>query len=112
MKKLVSTLALLLLLGASAQVSAHGDGHGVISDQEAVLAAATTVKKMTFKDFGFEAGKLGDQWKSVTHENVTLIDIIDGNFLLEVKHPETSETIYIQITKSGQAIAATEANPS
>ncbi len=112
MKQLISILAALVIITGSSQVSAHGGGHGIISDQEAVLVAATTVKKMTFKDFGFDVGKLGEQWKSISHENVTLIDIIGGNFLLEVKHPETSETIYLQVTKSGQAVAATESKPS
>ncbi|WJG09216.1 DUF6488 family protein [Aliiglaciecola sp. LCG003] len=56
MKKLLSVLAFCSVMICSNAI-AHSD-HGIISGQAAVNIVNKSIPKMTFKEFGFEVGKL------------------------------------------------------
>ncbi|WP_223670396.1 DUF6488 family protein [Kangiella shandongensis] len=103
MKHIVSIGFFVMLIGFSQLATAHGD-HGVISGHQAVAIASKTIKQMTFKDFGFEPGKLTKEWKSVNEGNINVLNIIEGHYIVEASNPENDSKLYFQISPNGEVI--------
>lgn len=107
MKFFKRTILLLSLITPTSVVLAHGD-HGVISEQSAKQIANKTVQQMTFKDFGYQPGKLDASWKSVQTSDIKVVDIGDGFYLLRVTQGETKQSLSMKIALTGQVLEVTE----
>ncbi|MBV1931231.1 MAG: hypothetical protein KUG71_05895 [Porticoccaceae bacterium] len=57
MKKILRTMLLLTLITPANMGLAHSD-HSTIDAQSAIQIANKSVQQMTFKDLGYQAGKL------------------------------------------------------
>ena len=108
MNKLISIVALCgaLLTG---NVQAHGD-HGVISGQKAVSIAATHIQKMTFKDAGFEVGKLDESWKNIDKSQLSIASVEDNFYVVSASNASNEDKLYFQIAKNGQVLAVKNKN--
>ena len=108
MNKLISIVALCgaLLTG---NVQAHGN-HGVISGQKAVSIAATHIQKMTFKDAGFEVGKLDESWKNIDKSQLSIASVEDNFYVVSASNPSNENKLYFQIAKNGQVVAVKNKN--
>jgi len=108
MNKLISIVALGGAMLTS-NVQAHGD-HGVISGQKAVRIAATPIQKMTFKDAGFEVGKLDESWKNIDKSQLSITSVEDNFYVISASNPSNENKLYFQIAKNGQVIAVKDKN--
>jgi hypothetical protein len=108
--KLVLRTILLLTLTIPASVLMAHDDHGAISEDSAVQIANKTVKQMTFRDMGFQAGQLDSGWKSVSIENIDVVDSRDGFYVVRVTNKSAQETVYLKIGMKGNVIEATGTN--
>ncbi|MBV2130310.1 MULTISPECIES: DUF6488 family protein [Chromatiaceae] len=106
MKKLLSALILCSVL-LSVNVKAHSD-HDEISGQQAVSVALKSVKQMTFKDMGFEAGKLDESWKAVSAEQFSVVSIEDGYYVVSGKNGD--KTLFFKISNSGRMLDVKTSN--
>lgn len=89
---------------------AHGD-HGSISESSAVYIANNAVKKMTFKDMGFQVGKLEESWKSIPAEDVKVIEVGEGFYLISARNQESKKEIFLKIDETGQVLDVYGNNP-
>lgn len=108
MKKLLSVLALCSTIFCS-NVAAHSD-HGVISGQAAINIVSKSLPQMTFKEFGFEVGKLGASWKLLTSSDMSVVSVEDSFYIVSANNTETESTIYFQIANNGQVMDVTHKN--
>ncbi len=109
MKQLIRTIFLLTLITPAGAVIAHSD-HGAISEESAIQIASKTVKQMTFKDMGYEAGRLDAGWKSVPIEDIEVVDVGDGFYVVSVTNKETQESVYFKIGANGKVLEARDTN--
>lgn len=109
MKLVLRTILLLTLTTPVSVVMAHND-HGAINEDAAIQIANRTVKKMTFKDMGFQAGQLDSGWKSVSIENIDVVDSRDGFYVVSVSHQNTQEMVYFKIGLRGRVLEARNTN--
>lgn len=100
MNKLI-LIALVCITIMSTGVLAHS-GHGHINDQQAISIAAKSIKKLAFKDYGFEIGKLNDSWKSISSDAFTIAN--EGADYYIIQASNDSEQVYFKITKNGQLL--------
>jgi len=111
MKKLLTVLTICsgLICG---NVAAHGDHNRptIVSEQAAISIANKSLAQMTFKEFGFEVGKLDDSWKSVTSTNFTVVSVQDSFYIVSANNTENDSTIYFQINKNGQVLEVSHKN--
>lgn len=103
MNKLLAVLVICSALFA-VKSFAHGD-HGVISGQKALSIAAKAINKMTFKDLGFEVGKLDGSWKAIDNTQLSIVSIEDTFFLVSATNSSNDEKVYFKIAKNGQVLA-------
>ena len=108
MNKLISIVALCGAL-LTVNVQAHGD-HGVISGQKAVSIAATHIQKMTFKDAGFEVGKLDESWKNIDKSQISIEVVEEHYYIVSASNPSNEGRLYFQIAKNGQVKAVKDIN--
>jgi hypothetical protein len=94
-------IALVCISLMSTGVLAHSD-HGHVSDQQAISIAAKSIKKLAFKDYGFEVGKLNDSWKGISSEAFTVVNESDDTFIIQASND--SEQVYFKIAKNGQLL--------
>ena len=106
MKLFLRTLLLLTLITPAGLVMAHSD-HGAINEQTAIQIAGKAVQQMTFKDMGYQAGKLDASWKAVQTSDIEVVEVTDGFYLLRVIHSETKKSLSLKIAFSGQVLEAT-----
>ncbi|MCU7976138.1 DUF6488 family protein [Shewanella sp. SW36] len=108
MKKLITVVALCgLLMNGSAL--AHAD-HGVMSGQGAIKVAAKSLNQMTFKDFGFEVGKLDGSWKDVPESQLSIVTF-EGNFyVVSAVNPTTKKQVFLKIASNGELLAVNDSN--
>ena len=109
MKLILRTILLLTLTTPASVLMAHDD-HGSISEDAAVQIANKTVKQMTFKNMGFQAGQLDSGWKSVSIENIDVVDSRDGFYVVRVTNKSAQETVYLKIGMKGNVIEAKGTN--
>lgn len=101
------TLILIMLVHSHLAIS-HGD-HGSINGQQAISISQKVIKQMTFKDFGFQAGKLSEPWKAITYDNINVVNIIEGHYIVKASLNE-DDSLYLQIAPNGQVIEVKKQN--
>lgn len=109
MKLFLRTIFLLALITPAGVAIAHSD-HGAISEQSAIQIASKTVKQMTFKDMGYQAGQLDAGWKSVSSEDIEVVDIRDGFYVVSATNKEAKKSVYFKIGANGQVLQARDTN--
>lgn len=90
-------------------VQAHAD-HDVISGQKAISMSATLIKKMTFKDAGYEVGKLDESWKNIDKSQLSIARVEDNFYIVSASNPSSENKLYFQIAKNGQVMAVKNIN--
>jgi hypothetical protein len=108
MKILTTTLLFITLLGQG-NVLAHSD-HSVISGQTALSIASKTAKQLTFKDFGFEVGKLDASWKELKDSNYSVVEVLEDSYIISAKNTVNENTIFFRIAKNGQILNIKNSN--
>lgn len=109
MKTFLRTLLLLTLITPASMVLAHSD-HSTIDAQSAIQIASKSIQQMTFKDLGYQAGKLDANWKAVPIEDIEVIDFREGVYVLSAANKATNKSLYLKITVTGQLLEAIESN--
>lgn len=106
-----NVLLAVLFCGAlmSSGAIAHGD-HGVISGQTAIGIAAKSVKQMTFKDFGFEVGKLDESWKTLSTDKFSVVAVEDGFYVVSASNTAAKELVFFKIANNGQLLDVKASN--
>jgi hypothetical protein len=97
-------LACVVLLSAfigQGNALAHG-GHGDIDGKTALRVASKSVKQLTFKDFGFEVGKLDASWTELTASNFSVVEVLEDSYIISAKNMASKKTIFFQIAHNGQ----------
>ena len=87
----------------SGNALAHGD-HGVISGQKAISIAAKSVKQMTFKDFGFEVGKLDESWKDLSPEEFSVVSVEEEFYVVSASSSDAAKQAFFKIANNGQVL--------
>ena len=82
---------------------AHGD-HGKISAKQAIQVANKVTQKLTFKDLGFNVGKLDESWKALTTEEFKLYAAQDNRYKVSAFNKDKNKVIYFLMTMSGELL--------
>jgi len=109
MKNFLRTLLLLTIITPASMVLAHSN-HGTIDAQSAIQIASKSIQQMTFKDLGYQAGKLDASWKSVPIEDIEVIDSKEGFYVLRAANKSTNKSLYLKISVTGKVLKARENN--
>ena len=105
-------LVCVALLGAfiwQGNVLAHSD-HGVINSQTALKIASKSTKQLAFGDFGFEVGKLDPSWVELENSNFSVVDVLEGSYIISAENVAKDKTIFFQIANSGQVLKVKNSN--
>lgn len=105
MKVIVNIILIISLIGHCAAF-AH-EGHNDITEETALNIVNKSVKQHTFKDFGYEVGKLDASWKSVTRHNLKTVKKVDKSFIISAANIISDTVIYFHIEKNGKIRAVT-----
>ncbi|MDP4639652.1 MAG: DUF6488 family protein [Pseudomonadales bacterium] len=105
MNQLLRTLLLVILITPAGLAMAHSD-HGTISADAAVQIAYKTVQQMTFKDSGYPLGKLDNSWKSVNPDDIEVVEVGDGYYVLRISQSESKQFLLMKIAATGQVVEA------
>ena len=98
-------IILIILLFNTGSVFAHG-AHGKISAKEAIQVAIKTTQKLTFKDFGFEVGKLNGSWKKLSKNDFKLYAVQANRYIVSASNKTNNKTIYFLMSMSGEILKA------
>lgn len=102
MKVIIRTLLLVAFIGQGVAI-AHV-GHDVISNETALNIASKSVKQLTFKDFGYEVGKLDASWKLLSESSFSVVEVLEETVIVSATNTPKSEIIYFEIAKNGQVL--------
>jgi hypothetical protein len=103
MKVIIGTLLLFACIVQSAAF-AH-QGHNEITSETALSIASKSVQQLTFKDFGYEVGKLDASWKSETDVNSNVIEVTENAFIVRSTNASNNKIIYFEIAKNGKILS-------
>jgi hypothetical protein len=101
--KILTRAVLFIALIGQGNAFAHSN-HNVISGQTALGVASKSVKQLTFKDFGFEVGKLDASWKALKDSHFSVVDVLEDSFIISAKNIASDNTIFFQIANNGQIL--------
>ena len=102
MKKLILTFLIAFLFNSGFAL-AH-DGHGKISSKAAIQIAVKVTQQLTFKDFGFDVGKLDKSWKELTTDDFKLFSAQTNRYIISGIKKVNNDTIYFLMSLSGEVI--------
>ena len=102
MKILIYTILLITLIKQGA-VYAH-QGHNEISSKDAIYIASKSVKQLTFKDLGYDVGKLESSWKSLNDSNFNVLKVLETTFIISATNSSNGQVIYFEIAKNGKVM--------
>mgnify|MGYP000398018506 CR=1 FL=1 len=103
MKVIIRTLLLVVFIVQGAAF-AH-EGHNEISHDTALNIANKSVQQLTFKDFGYEVGKLDASWKSLSSDSFSVFQVLEKTFVVSATNPSTKRVIYLEIAKNGKVLS-------
>lgn len=103
MKVITRALFLVTCIWQSAAF-AH-QGHNEITSETALNIASKSVQQLTFKDFGYQVGKLDASWKSATDSNFNVVEVLEKTFVVSATNSSNNEIIYFEIAKNGKVIS-------
>lgn len=103
MKVIIRTLLLVVCIVQSAAF-AH-QGHNEIKSETALIIANKSLQQLTFKDFGYQVGKLDASWKSVTDANFNIVEVLEKTFVVSATNSSTNEVIYFEIASNGRVLS-------
>jgi hypothetical protein len=113
-------LLILVLLSSlfSSYSFAHSDklkrmdhsSHGHMNDKTAISVVIQSVKKMAFRDLGYEVGLLPVSWENITVADVTLFSVTGDVYIVSAINAEINKTLYFQIADDGDVMAVSETN--
>ncbi len=66
--------------------------------------ANKSVKQLTFKDLGFEIGKLDASWKSLADSDYSVVQVLNKTFIGKATNAINNEVIYLEIAKNGKVL--------
>jgi len=101
-RTIISTAFLIVFMGLGIAV-AH-EGHETISSETAIKIANKSVKQLTFKDLGYEIGKLDTSWKSLTDTDFSMVQVLEKTFLVSATNTTNNNVIYLEIAKNGKVL--------
>jgi len=102
MKNIIAALFITLMFSTSSAF-AHDD-HRKISANAAIQIAAKATQQLTFKDFGFKVGKLGENWKDLTKDDFKLYAAEANRYIVSANNKAENKTIYFLMTMSGEVL--------
>lgn len=102
MKNLIVMLFVGLMLNTGTAL-AHGD-HGKISAKQAIQVANKVTQKLTFKDLGFNVGKLDESWKALSTEDFKLFAAQANRYIVSAFNKAENKTIYFLMTMNGEVL--------
>ena len=109
MKSLITALFITLMFSVSSAF-AHTE-HGKVSPKAAIQIAAKATQQLTFKDLGFNVGKLSENWKNLTTEDFKLHGAEANRYVVSANNKFENKTIYFLMTVSGEVLKVnSEAN--
>jgi hypothetical protein len=123
MIRTVITKALLIASVVSSVAFAH-QSHDTISSETALNIANKSLKQLTFKDLGFEVGKLDASWKLLSDSNLRVIQTLDKTFIISATNATNAtnatkatdtpskNVIYFEIAKNGKVLGVKESKDS
>ena len=100
----ISLITLLITSIGQGEAYAH-QGHNEISSETAINIAHKSVKQLTFKDFGYDVGKLDVSWKSLNDSSFSVLEVLEKRFIIVAINGSNDQTIYFEITKNGKVVS-------
>ncbi len=105
----VLSKALMIVSITSGVTFAH-QNHDVISSEMALNIANKSMKQLTFRDLGFEVGKLDASWKLLTDANFNVLQVLDKTFIIRATNTTSKNVVYFEIAKNGKVLSVKESN--
>ena len=112
MKMIIRTVvstALVIASIASSVAFAH-QNHDAINRETALNIANKVVKQLTFRDLGFEVGKLDASWKLLSDSNLRVVQTLDKTFIISATNTTSKNVIYFEIAKNGKVLGVKDNN--
>jgi len=96
----------ILLITLLKQITVHAhQGHNEISSDNAINIASKSLKKLTFKDLGYDVGKLEASWKSLNDSNFNVLEVLETTLIIRATNSLNDQVIYFEIAKSGKVLS-------
>ncbi|MDH5570677.1 MAG: DUF6488 family protein [Gammaproteobacteria bacterium] len=103
LKNIVFVISLLFI---SQLAYAHGDGHGPVSERQAIALASKTVSQFAGYDPGLGFGKLVESWRNISPGNKKMHQKGDGYYIVSIANDEQGKTLYVLLSISGEVYDA------
>ncbi|WP_434951381.1 DUF6488 family protein [Shewanella sp. HL-SH4] len=84
--------------------------HSHMNDEKVKGITITTIQKLTFKDLGYEVGKLPSSWESISTADVNIVSTHGGSYVVSATNSQTKKTIFFKIEEDGEVVAISESN--
>jgi len=81
-----------------------------MNEKKVISITIKTIHKMTFKDLGYEAGKLPSSWESINNADVNIVNFHEGSYVVSATNSQVKQTLYFRIDDDGDVIAVSENN--
>ena len=92
---------LLVFLFHSQTVLAHGDGHGPITEKQALTIATTAVAQLVESDAGLGFGQLKTSWNALPKSATRIQSKGAGYYIVGVAHEKEGRTLFVLISAEG-----------
>ncbi|WP_418357901.1 MULTISPECIES: DUF6488 family protein [Shewanella] len=84
--------------------------HSHLNEEKITNIVIKKIHKMILEDFGYDAGKLKFSWGTIKNEDVNIISVNDGVYVVSATNSHDNKTLYFRVDKYGDVIAVAEHN--
>ena len=79
-----------------------------MNEKKVISITIKTINKMTFKDLGYEAGKLPSSWEIINKADVNIVNVHEGSYVVIATNLQVKQTLYFRIDDDGDVVAVSE----
>jgi hypothetical protein len=72
--------------------------------------ANKSVKQLTFKDLGYDVGKLDASWTSLTDTDFRMVQMLEKTFIVSATNATNDTVIYFEIAKNGKVLGVKDSS--
>lgn len=102
MKRFLLAVSIVIMSLVHGQVAlAHGNGHGPVTEEQAIVVATAAVEQLVATDVGLGFGQLDSSWNELPTEAKRIESNGAGYYIVGVEHNGEARTLYFLMSITG-----------
>jgi len=102
MKSSIRLCLFAIMLFSSQLIFAHGEGHALINEETAIIAASNNIATIIAQGIEIEGNKLNESWENIPGSDKAIHKKGNGYYIVSLENKVKGKTLYVLLSNQGE----------